>query len=127
MPMSGGADREKVTQAAGRVFEELEAWCAAHPGYTLADLEEQAMRLRQGLMGEMMSRLVGQREAVQPGERLKCPKCGEPMQNKGRRKRVVQGPEGSVELDRAYFYCPSCKEGFFPSGSRASTDTTSLD
>lgn len=125
--MSKGADRDEVTQAAGRVYEELEAWAAAHPGYTLMELEEQAMGLRQCLMGEMMCRLVGQREAVQPAEGVKCPKCGEPLENKGRRKRVVQGPEGSVELDRAYFYCPSCKEGFFPSGSRASTDTTSLD
>jgi uncharacterized protein with PIN domain len=85
------------------------------------------MRLRQRLMGEMMSKLVAEREAVQPAEGMKCPKCGAPMQDKGRRKRTVRGPEGPVELDRAYYYCPACKQGVFPPGSGASTDEASLD
>ena len=127
MLMSKQADRDSVTQLAREVFEQLQAWCEAHPGYTLMELEEEAMRLRQRLMGEILSKLVGQRAAVQPTEGVKCPKCGAAMQDKGRRKRVVRGPEGSVELDRAYYYCSSCKEGFLPSGSGASVDEASLD
>ncbi len=125
--MSKRADKESITQAAGQVFEELQAWCEAHPGYTLMELEEQAMRLRQRLMGEMMSKLVAERESVQPAEGVKCPKCGGPMQDKGRRKRTVRGPEGPVELDRAYYYCPACQQGLFPPGPRASADEASLD
>ena len=127
MLVSKRADRDEVTQAAGQVFEELQAWCEAHPGYTLMELEEQAMRLRQRLMGEMMSKLVAEREAVQPAEGVRCPKCEGPMQDKGRRKRTVRGPEGPVELDRAYYYCPACKGGLFPPGSGASADESSLD
>ncbi len=125
--MSKRADKESITQAAGQVFEELQAWCEAHPGYTLMELEEQAMRLRQRLMGEMMSKLVAERHAVQPAEGLKCPKCGAPMEDKGRRKRTVRGPEGPVELDRAYYYCPVCKQGVFPPGSGTEADQASLD
>lgn len=125
--MSRQADRDEVTRAAGQVYEELEAWCAAHPGYTLLELEEETARLRQRLMGEMMSRLVGQRAAVQPSEGVRCPKCSEPMQNKGKRKRIVRGPEGSIELERAYYYCPACKVGIFPPRSGASADEASLD
>jgi hypothetical protein len=125
--MSRQADRDEVTKAAGQVYEELEAWCAAHPGYTLLDLEEQTAKLRQRLMGEMMSRLVSQREAAQPAEGLRCPKCGEDMENKGKRKRTVRGPEGPIELERAYYYCSACKQGFFPPRSGASADEASLD
>lgn len=125
--MSRQADRDEVTRAAGQAYEELEAWCAAHPGYTLLELEEQAAKLRQRLMGEMMSRLVGQREAVAPAEGVKCPKCGEPMLNKGKRKRAVRGPEGPIELERAYYYCPACKVGLFPPRSGTAADQTPLD
>jgi uncharacterized protein with PIN domain len=109
------------------MYDELRAWCEAHPGYTLMELEEQVMLRRQRLMGEMLSKMLAEREAVQPAEGVKCPKCQGAMQDKGRRKRTVRGPEGSVELDRAYYYCPSCKEGFFPSRPRAATDEASLD
>lgn len=126
MPMSRQADRDEVTRAAGQVYEELEAWCAAHPGYTLLELEEQAAKLRQCLMGEMMSRLVSQREAAQAAEGMKCPKCGGDLQNKGKRKRTVRGPEGPIELERAYYYCPACKVGLFPPRSGAATDEASL-
>ncbi len=125
--MSKQADRDSITQAAGQVFEELQAWCETHPGYTLMELEEQAMRLRQHLVGEMMSKLVAKREAVQPAEGMKCQTCGGPMQDKGRRKRTVRGPEGPVELDRAYYYCPACKQGLFPPGPGAEADETPLD
>ncbi len=127
MPMSRQADRDEVTRAAGQVYEELEAWCAAHPGYTLLELEEQAAKLRQRLMGEMMSRLVSQREAVQPAEGMKCPECGGDLQNKGKRKRTVRGPEGPIELERAYYYCPLCQEGFFPPRSGAAADEAARD
>jgi uncharacterized protein with PIN domain len=110
------ADREAIAQMAGQTFEELQAWCQAHPGYTLLELEEQGMLLRQRLMGEMLSKLVARGEAVQPAAGMRCPTCQGAMEDKGRRTRTVRGPEGAVELDRAYYYCPSCQEGFFPSG-----------
>jgi hypothetical protein len=115
MPMSRQADRDEVTKAAGQVYEELEAWCADHPGYTLLELEEETARLRQRLMGEMMSRLVSQREAAQPAEGMKCPRCGGQMQNKGKRKRTVRGSEGPIGLERAYYYCPLSRRTFPPS------------
>lgn len=125
--MSRQADRDEVTRAAGQVYEELEAWCAAHPGYTLLELEEETAKLRQRLMGEMMSRLVGQRAAIEPAEGVRCPQCSEPMANKGKRKRTVRGPEGPIELERAYYYCSACKVGLFPPRSGTAADEASLD
>lgn len=120
-------NKDAIVQMAGQTFEELRAWCEAHPRYTLMDLEEQVVLLRQRLMGEMMDKLISEREAAQPAEGVKCAKCGKPMQDKGRRTRTVSGAEGPVELDRAYYYCPSCKEGFFPSGPGTEADPTPVD
>ena len=43
-----------------------------------------------------------------------CPECGERAQNKGKKKKEIQHREGAVEVNRAYYYCPSCSKGFFP-------------
>lgn len=125
--MGTQADRDVISAIAGQAYEELQAWCQAHPGYTLMELEQQAMFLRQHLMGEVMSKLVAQKEAVQPVDGVTCPRCQGTMEDKGRRRRLVRGPEGSVALDRVYSYCPSCKEGFFPSGPRVAADASPLD
>ena len=46
-----------------------------------------------------------------------CPECGGRVENKGKKKKTVQHREGTVEVNREYYYCPSCKQGFFPPGS----------
>jgi uncharacterized protein with PIN domain len=122
MSMSEKQARESFTGAAEEAFEELQAWCRAHPSYTLLELEEQVLFIRQRLMGKAMSSLVAQRKAVKPPEGVICTKCGGKMEDKGQQARTVGGPEGSVELSRTYYYCPSCKEGFFPSGPRVEVD-----
>ncbi|MCL4370037.1 MAG: hypothetical protein M1380_03920, partial [Chloroflexi bacterium] len=66
MLMSSERARGRVGRAAEEGFDELQAWCDAHPKYTLLDLEEQARVIRQRLMGEMMSGLVAQRGLAGP-------------------------------------------------------------
>ncbi len=118
---------EAVGLAAEEMFEELQAWCDAHPKYTLMELEEQARVLRQRLVGRMMSSLVAQREGRGPAEGVICGKCGRRMEDKGQHLRTVAGPEGPVELRRTYYYCPSCKEGLFPPGPRTEVDQAAMD
>jgi hypothetical protein len=125
--VSKQADQAGIAQMAEQAFVQLQAWCQAHPEFTLMDLEEQALLVRQRLMGEMMSKLVAAQEAVHPVGGVKCPKCQGAMEDKGRRQRTVRGPEGAVEVDRAYYYCPSCQEGFFPSGPAVGADSSPLD
>lgn len=114
--------RDSFTKAAESAFDELQAWCEAHPNYTLLELEEQTRAIRQRLMGTALSSLVAQRGTGQPAEGVICPKCSAKMQDKGQQSRTVQGPEGPVTLSRAYHYCPSCKEGFFPPRPRTTVD-----
>ncbi len=119
--------RDAFSKASEVAFDELQAWCEAHPNYTLLELEEQTRGMRQRLMGQAMGSLVAQRGASQPAEGVICPRCGAKMEDKGQQSRTVQGPEGPVELSRAYYYCASCKEGFSPSGSRVTLDQATVD
>ncbi len=122
MLMSEEGARNAFAQAAEEAFDELQTWCKAHPSYTLLELEEQTLVIRQRLMGTAMSTLVAQRKAVKPPEGMVCPKCGGRMEDKGQQLRKVVGPEGPIELSRTYYYCPSCKEGVFPSGPGTQAD-----
>ena len=44
-----------------------------------------------------------------------CPKCGEQLEKKGKKKRKLQTQgRREVELIREYGVCPKCGEGIFP-------------
>ena len=106
--------RKELTRASEAAIDELQAWCDAHRGYRLLEFEEEVRAVRQRLMGQVMSSLLGGRETEGSAGEVLCDKCGGRMQDKGEVSRVVVGPEGDVQLSRRYYYCPSCKEGFFP-------------
>ena len=48
---------------------------------------------------------------------VKCPKCGEKLEKKGKKKRKLQTQGGrEIELEREYGVCPKCGQGIFPPG-----------
>ncbi len=114
MAVSSERVRKELVGAAEAAIDELQVWCEAHPGYRLLELEEQVRAIRQRLMGEVMSSLVEGRAAAGSAEGAVCDRCGGRMEDKGEQLRRVAGPEGHLRLRRRYYYCPSCKEGFFP-------------
>jgi hypothetical protein len=120
------ARRELVGAAEGAI-DDLQAWCDAHPGYRLSELEEQVRVIRRRLMGEVMSSLVAERPAMEGAGEVVCAKCLGRMEDKGEQIRTVAGPEGPVRLSRRYYYCPSCREGFFPPGPGIGLDQAALD
>lgn len=81
----------------------------------LTDIEDMALAFRQEL-GEKATQVLADSAK---GERVpgpKCPTCGQEMRNKGRKRRRVVTRSGEIELERTYYYCEHCKQGFFPSG-----------
>ncbi|MCL4369907.1 MAG: hypothetical protein M1380_03235, partial [Chloroflexi bacterium] len=109
-------------RASEAAIDELQAWCEAHPRYRLLEFEEEVRAVRQRLMGQVMSSLLAGRETESSAGEVLCDKCGGRMQDKGEVSRAVEGPEGEVRLRRRYYYCPSCKEGFFPPGPGVGVD-----
>lgn len=47
------------------------------------------------------------------GPVMRC-RCGEPARYVGRRTKSVLSVLGTLELERAYYHCAACGEGFFP-------------
>jgi NADH pyrophosphatase NudC (nudix superfamily) len=78
----------------------------------LSDIE----RLVRTAGQQMMERFtVGVVEAEAEGEDCRvCPECGRRMRYKGHKGRNLVTESGEVWLERAYYYCPTCRKGVFP-------------
>jgi len=78
----------------------------------LSDIE----RLVRTAGQQVMERLtVGLVEAEAEGEESRdCPECGRRMRYKDRKERNLVTETGEVRLERAYYYCPTCRKGVFP-------------
>jgi YgiT-type zinc finger domain-containing protein len=53
---------------------------------------------------------------MEKGKKEMCPKCGEEVKKKGKKKRKLETNGGQeIEFEREYVTCQSCGHGFFPS------------
>ena len=123
-PSSKGSPSEELWAG---VEAALGSWHAAHPDATLAEMEaaveEQLTRLRTHLL---QARVAAESAAAE-AERPRCPRCGTPLQRRGRRRRTLTGRGGgTLHLERSYYECPACGGGLFPSGGRTGSKRVSL-
>jgi hypothetical protein len=82
---------------------------------TITGIEEIALQARAAVGEGMTAALVEHiGEARVPGPR--CGGCGREMLYKGQKKRYVRTRSGDVDMERGYYYCPSCRGGLFPPG-----------
>jgi predicted RNA-binding Zn-ribbon protein involved in translation (DUF1610 family) len=86
----------------------------------LSDIERLVRTAGQELMERFTQELVDT-EAKEKGAHL-CPQCGQKMKYKGEKARHLATETGEVRLERAHYYCPSCRQGFFPPGSTVGTE-----
>lgn len=112
--------REQLkTALMGQVEEAIERmleWLEVHPSFTLSELEDFVLQLRQEVGVTVAEAAVGQLQSKQPVEAPACPTCGERMEYKGQREKGVASRLGTVELERSHYYCPRCQAGLFPPG-----------
>jgi uncharacterized protein with PIN domain len=106
--------RNEFGEAAQAMHQRLRAWRRAHPQASFDEIAEQVSQERKALMGELLAELAGAGEET-PLDPV-CPTCGGAVENKGKKKRQVLHREGEVQVERNYYYCPACRQGFFPSG-----------
>ena len=107
-------------QAAGEMYEHLEAWYDVHPAATFEELEGELRQQRRELMGEALATLIVGRDSGYRPAAPACSQCGQALRFEGYRPWTVKGLEGDSVLERAYYTCPACSgEAFFPSGSEA--------
>jgi hypothetical protein len=78
----------------------------------LSDIEHLARAAGQRIMEQLTSALID--TEAQEEETCTCPECGQKGRYKGRRTRNLVTDTGEVRLERSYYYCPTCRKGFFP-------------
>jgi hypothetical protein len=116
--MASSRERRKVRmmREAERLVEELLEWADHTSEPNLTQIEDKVLELRQQFSEEMAREVIEGQEAKQPVKAPFCPKCKEKMTYKGQKRVKPQTWVGDVEIERGYYHCPRCKEGFFPPG-----------
>jgi hypothetical protein len=70
---------------------------------------------RQDLTAQVTEALVQQRHRQALHQKTSpCPQCGRLLPARGLVFRTVETLVGEVSLERPYFYCLGCKQGFYP-------------
>jgi NADH pyrophosphatase NudC (nudix superfamily) len=82
---------------------------------SLADIEQVARSTGQQVAQAVTSALTAESAAELPAW-PNCPQCGRKMKNKGKHTRRLVTETGEVEVERAYYHCAACHQGFFPPG-----------
>lgn len=116
--MSSMRERRKVRlmKEAERLIDELLDWNDNTPEPNLAQIEQVVLELRRQLSEEMGREVIEAQATKQPAIGPACPKCGEAMTYKGQKRVQPQTWVGEVRIERGYYHCAGCKEGFFPPG-----------
>jgi tRNA(Ile2) C34 agmatinyltransferase TiaS len=115
MPLTDDDMKACLQAEAEAAIENMLAKRKRQEALTLTEIEQLALDLRQEI-GERTTQVLvdAMGEASVPGPT--CPTCGREMHSKGRKRRQVVTRSGEIDLERTYYYCERCKQGFFPPG-----------
>lgn len=82
----------------------------------LTEFENAILASRKRISEAAIKALLEGEEEQEPERAPKCAKCGKEMKDKGKRPQVIETRVGTLRIERVYYYCETCKEGFFPPG-----------
>lgn len=115
-------DEHQWIRKSEEILTDIKEWRRAHPKATFVEIEDEVHRRMMELEAQVVQDAAQESASREWGRRSKqeaphCPKCGAPLQARGKQKRRLQGNGGqTVTLHRTYGTCPQCGESFFPSG-----------
>lgn len=82
---------------------------------TLGQITGRLFAARQEFTKVAAETVVKEAHAEIFGQRLAaCPKCGQELKARGPHRRTIETMVGVIEIERPYFYCMQCGEGFYP-------------
>lgn len=109
-------DREelkaRLMAEAEAAIDKLLAGVSEKEELRLSDIEHLARTTGQRMMERFTVGLV--EAEAQREESDDCPQCGRRMRYKGQKGRDLVAETGEVRFERAYYYCPTCRKGYFP-------------
>lgn len=96
--------------------EKLLDWQEKSHGPNLSEFEDEILAARKKVSIALLEEMLAGEEQREPVEAARCPKCGEPMEAKGKQPQVIETRVGTLRVEREYYYCTHCKAGLFPPG-----------
>ena len=108
--------KAEMMKMAERRIEELLDWEARTERPNLSQIEEQVLKWRQKVSEEVSEQLIQNQGSIKPEGGQVCAECGQKMKYKDMKSKQVTSWVGELRLNRAYYYCGSCKKGLFPPG-----------
>ena len=79
----------------------------------LTAFENRILSIRKSVGIKVLQEVLKDEESDLPVE-TECTTCKSPMKRKGKRPQIIETRLGALKLEREYFYCETCREGFFP-------------
>jgi tRNA(Ile2) C34 agmatinyltransferase TiaS len=84
---------------------------------SLSEIERAVRQAGEAIQAELTAGLVDQVSRKAPGAPgPACPQCGQEMHSKGMKAKQVITEAGEVTVERAYYYCETCRTGLFRPG-----------
>lgn len=119
--------KAELQTEAERLIDALLDWTEQTEAPNLTQIEDEVLKLRQQFAEKLAAAAVDRQATTDPLT-VKCPKCARPMhQKKKRQRRRVESRVGGVALQRAYYYCQTCRVGLFPPGPATASDRGTLE
>jgi len=82
---------------------------------TLRQMSDHFTRTRSTLLGGCLEKMVSELTAAyQQQELANCPHCATPLKLHSKNPKTLHTLQGSLTVERPYFYCRSCKQGLYP-------------
>jgi hypothetical protein len=117
-------ERRRAEHFRVRAHEVLDEWLNQLEGQmsalgseppTLMTLTQAVWQARAELTGALVEGLIERRHGpYEMQAEAECPRCGRWLRARPSRGRTVETLVGPVTLERPYFYCAACRQGFFP-------------
>lgn len=84
-----------------------------HPQMNLSRMEavvgEMGEQFEQGVLQELINRSQGAGQGL-------CPSCGGHLAGQGKRAKKLITVRGEIRVERDYYLCTECGQGYFPPG-----------
>ncbi len=79
----------------------------------LTAFENQVLSIRNSIGIRVLKEILKDEESDLLRE-TECSTCKSPLKGKGKRPQIIETRLGTLELEREYLYCETCREGIFP-------------
>lgn len=117
MPLTNDELKARMKAKAEDVIEKLLTEKKSPDEITLSDIEQAVFQAGEAIKQDLTAGLVEQvSEEIPEAPGPTCSECGEEMHYKGQRPKYIVTETGAVTVERAYYYCDTCRSGIFPPG-----------